>query len=155
MVSGDTLDIAGERVRLRGVHAPGLGQICRRAVGIEWRCGLLAKLELARHIDSRPVACDRDGHDEFGQRIAICEVGGLELGTWLVERGWALAAGDEHEAVETEARRAGRGLWHDSFTPSADWRLAAALPHRAEDENTLDACACTARHKSFQRSAQP
>lgn len=155
VVSGDTLEVAGERVRLHGVDAPGLGQICQRATGIEWRCGLLAKLELARHIDGRTVACDSDGHDAFGQRMAICEMEGAELGAWLVEQGWALAAGDEHEAVEAEARRAGRGLWHDSFTPSADWRLVAALPHRAEDENALDTCACTARHKSFQRSAQP
>ena len=155
VVSGDTLVVAGERVRLLGVDAPGLGQICRRATGIEWRCGLLAKLELARHIDGRPVACDSVGHDEFGQRVAICNVAGAELGAWLVERGWALAAGDAHAEVEAEAREAGRGLWHDSFAPPIDWRLAAALPHRSEDENALDACACTARHKSFQRSAKP
>ena len=155
VVSGDTLEVAGERVRLRDIDAPGLGQICRRATGIEWRCGLLAKLELARHIDGRPVACDGDEHDEFGQWIATCEAGGSELGAWLVERGWALAAGDAHAAIETVARGAGRGLWHDSFTPSADWRVAAALPHRAEDENALETCACTARHKSFRRSAQP
>ena len=155
VVSGDTLEVAGERVRLRGVDAPGLGQICRRATGIEWRCGLLAKLELARHIDGRPVACDSVEHDEFGQRVAICTVDGAELGAWLVERGWALAAGNRHAVVETEAREAGRGLWHDSFTPSIDWRLAAALPHRSDDEIALDTCACAARHESFRRSTQP
>ena len=67
----------------------------------------------------------------------------------------ARGRGYEHAAVEAEARGAGRGLWHDDFTPSADWRLAAALPHRAEDENALDTCACTARHKSFRRSSTP
>ena len=109
VVSGDTLEVAGERVRLRGIDAPGLGQICRRTAGIEWRCGLLAKLELARHIDGRAVTCDGDEHDELGQRIAICEVGGSELGAWLVERGWALASGDAHAASETEARGGGSG----------------------------------------------
>ena len=155
VVAGDTLEVSGERVRLHGVDAPGLGQACRRAAGIEWRCGLLAKLELARHIDGRPIACDGDERDEFGQRVAICAVDGAELGAWLVERGWALAAENAYAANEAEARKAGRGLWHDSFTPSADWRLVAALPHRSEDENALDACSCAARHKSFVQSRQP
>ncbi len=154
-VSGDTLEIAGETVRLRGADAPGLGQVCRRATGIEWRCGLLAKLELARRIEGRSVVCDGDERDEFGQRTARCEVDGSELGAWLVERGWALAASKGHARAESEAREAGRGLWHDRFTPSADWRLAAALPHRAEDGNALDTCACATRHESFRRSAQP
>ena len=155
VVSGDTLEVAGQRVRLRGIDAPGLGQICRRSTGIEWRCGLLAKLELARHVDGRSVVCEGEGSDEFGQRVATCIVDSEELGAWLVERGWALAAGKEHGAAEDVAREAGRGLWHDSFTPPADWRLAATLPHRAEDGEALDACACTARRKSFSRSVKP
>ena len=155
VVSGDTLEVGGERVRLHGVDAPGLGQTCRRAAGIEWRCGLLAKLELTRRIGGRRVACDADETDEFGQRVAQCEVEGADLAAWLVERGWALAAGERLAAIEGEARKAGSGLWHDSFAPSADWRLAATLPHRPEDAGALDTCACTARHKSFRRAAQP
>ena len=155
VVSADTIEVAGQRVRLRGVDAPGLGQICRRAAGIEWRCGLLARLELVGHIGGRPVACEGDDRDAYGQRVATCEVEGSALAAWLVEQGWALAAQDEHARVEAEARALGRGLWHDGFEPSTDWRLAAALPHRSEDDRALDTCACTARHKSFRRSGKP
>ena len=155
VVSGDTLDVAGERVRLRGVDVPGLRQLCRRAAGVEWRCGLLAKVELARRIGGRPVACEGDERDGYGQRVATCMVEGADLGAWLVERGWALAAENGPLEAELEARAAGRGLWHDRFEPSADWRLAASLPPYSEDEGPLDACACAARHKSFRRVSPP
>lgn len=155
VLSGDTLEIGGERVRLHGVDAPGIAQRCRRDAGIEWRCGLLARTELVRHIDDRPVACEDEGHDAFGQRLATCHVDASSLGAWLVERGWALAADATYAEAEAVAREAGRGLWHDGFEPSADWRLEAEFPHRAEDENALSACACTDRRKSMLRNRQP
>ena len=155
VLSGDTLEIAGERVRLHGVDAPGLAQRCRRDAGIEWRCGFLARVELVRHIDDRPVACKDEGRDAFGQRLATCHVEASSLGEWLVERGWALAADAAYAEIEALAREAGRGLWHDGFEPSADWRLEAEFPHRAEDERALSACACTDRRKNMLRNRQP
>ena len=155
MLSGDTLEIGGERVRLHGVDAPGLAQRCRRDAGIEWRCGFLARTELVRHINDRPVACEDEGQDAFGQRLATCRVEASSLGARLVERGWALAADATYAETEAVAREAGRGLWHDGFEPSADWRLEAEFPYRAEDENALSACACTDRRKSMLRNRQP
>ena len=155
VLSGDTLEIGGERVRLHGVDAPGLAQRCHRDAGIEWRCGFLARTELARHINDRPVACEDEGRDAFGQRLATCRVEASSLGAWLVERGWALAADTTYAETEAVAREAGRGLWHDGFEPSADWRLEAEFPYRAEDENALSACACTDRRKSMLRNRQP
>ena len=155
VLAGDTLEIAGERVRLRGVDAPGLAQRCRRAAGIEWRCGLLARMELNRRIGDHPVSCEGEERDGYGQRLATCRVGGDVLGAWLVEQGWAFAADPMHAEVEAAARTAGRGLWHDGFEPSVDWRLAAGFPHRVEDESAPDGCSCAARHKNLERRRQP
>ena len=155
VLSGDTLEVTGERVRLHGIDAPGLTQRCRRAAGIEWRCGLLARVELVRRIGDRPVACEDEGQDGYGQRLVTCHVDASSLSAWLIEQGWALAADAAHAEVEPAAREAGRGLWHDGFKPSADWRLEAGFPHRGEDESALSACACTARHKNMRQNRQP
>lgn len=155
VLAGDTLELGGERVRLHGIDAPGLAQRCRRAGGIEWRCGLLARMELVRHIAGRPLTCRGEAHDEFGQRVASCRIEGAALSTWLVEQGWALAANATLAETESAARSAGRGLWHDGFEPSADWRLEASFAHRPEDESAATACPCSARHESFTRRRQP
>lgn len=155
VLAGDTLEVAGERVRLRGVDAPGLAQRCRRAAGIEWRCGLLARMKLDRRIDGRSVSCKGEERDGYGQRLATCRVGGDALGAWLVEQGWALAAEPLHAEGEAAARAAGRGLWHDGFEPSSDWRLAAGFPHRIEDQRALGDCSCAARHRHLRQRRQP
>ena len=155
VLAGDTLELGDESVRLHGIDAPGVAQRCRRAGGIEWRCGLLARTELVRHIGDRPVTCRDEGRNEFGQRVASCRVEGAVLSAWLVERGWALAADAALAETESAARAAGRGLWHDGFEPSADWRLEAAFPHRTEDERAATVCPCTARHKRFTQRRQP
>ena len=155
VLTGDTLELEGERVRLHGIDAPSLTQRCRRDSGVEWRCGLLARMELTRRIDARALACNGETRDAFGQRLVTCRVEDLTLEAWLVEGGWALAASPEHAEAEARARSAGRGLWHDGFEPSADWRFVAGLPHGAADEGTKEVCACAERHKSFARRRQP
>ena len=155
VLAGDTLEIAGERVRLRGVDAPGIAQRCLRDAGVEWRCGLLARVWLGRRIGGRSLACEGGERDGYGQRLVACRVDGITLDSWLVEQGWAIAAGPEHAQAQATARTAGRGLWRGGFEPSAEWRLAASFPYRAQDERSLDECPCSARHESARRRLNP
>jgi len=39
VVDGDTIDIAGARVRFNGIDAPESAQLCRNAKGKDYRCG--------------------------------------------------------------------------------------------------------------------
>ena len=155
VLAGDTLEIAGTRVRLRGVAAPGLDQRCRRADGIEWRCGLLARRALQNRIASRPLRCETHPPGPSALPLATCRVAGAALGAWMVGQGWALATDERHAGAQEAARSAGRGLWRDGFEPSAEWRLVAGLPYRPGEEGALDGCACTARRGSLPRSSSP
>jgi len=46
-----------------------------------------------------------------------------ELNSAMIEAGWAVAYG-AYEAQETQARKAGRGLWRGDFMRPQEWRRA-------------------------------
>ena len=114
VIDGNTLEIAGKRIRLYGVNAPELGRSCR------WPkefipCGRIAKaaaMDLVAGVDR--VVCKTRGRDATGQWLAICTADGFDIGLNLVHTGWALADRRQstiYGAVEDRARKAKRGLW--------------------------------------------
>lgn len=120
VIDGDSLEVAGERIRLRGIDAPELAQTCRRD-GKDWHCGREATRHLRRHIGGRAVACEGRERDKHDRLLAVCRAGEEDLNAWMVEQGWAVAFGDYHGA-EGAARRARRGLWAGEFERPSDWR---------------------------------
>ncbi len=62
VIDGDTIEIAGERTRLRGIDAPESEQKCT-AGGKEWACGQEATFALARFIETHWVTCKGDKRD--------------------------------------------------------------------------------------------
>ena len=93
VVDGDTLAVAGQRVRLHGVDAPEANQLCERG-GQPWRCGADATEALRAFLAGRPVACTPVDRDRFGRIVARCAVEGQDLGAWLVGQGLAVAYTD-------------------------------------------------------------
>lgn len=124
VVDGNTIDIRGTRIRLAGVDAPEGAQICREA-GKPWRCGQYAGLALAEFLGRRIVRCrgwEQDGYDRL---IAICTLGGQDVGAWLVENGLALAdrrSAGSYARLEELAAGQQRGLWSGQFDMPWDWR---------------------------------
>ncbi len=93
IIDGDTLEIAGERIRLHGIDAPESEQTCV-ADGKRWHCGMEAASALAFKIARGWVGCQGEDRDRYGRVIAVCYAGGVggpELNAWLVSEGWALA----------------------------------------------------------------
>ena len=58
VIDGDTIEVAGERIRLHGIDAPESKQKCT-AEGKEWACGQEATFALARFIGTHWVTCTR------------------------------------------------------------------------------------------------
>lgn len=131
VVDGDTLVIAGERVRLRGLDAPELDQTCRRD-GSDYPCGREARKALAELIGARPVECVGRRRDRYGRLLADCRAERTELARAQVVAGWAVAYGD-YDKEEAMARDRGQGLWAGEFDRPKDWREMRG--GAAEDEH--------------------
>lgn len=125
IIDGDGLRFGKERVRIWGIDAPELGQTCRRG-GVSYRCGKAAKEALRALIAARPVECEKIEADRFGRTVARCTVDGLDLGSLMVNAGWALEikhrSGGRYAAEQQAAREARRGLWGGEFMPPWVWR---------------------------------
>ena len=65
VIDGDTLEIAGQRIRLHGIDAPESQQTCW-AGGREWACGREATFALAYETGMHWVTCREKGGDGDG-----------------------------------------------------------------------------------------
>lgn len=121
---GDSLTVSGISVRLFGIDAPELGQICRRG-GSQWKCGDEARRRLQAMLDGQQVSCRRVDTDEYGRTLAVCTAGRWELNKAMVESGWATAFhrySEAYSADEVRAKSAGLGIWNSEFEAPADYR---------------------------------
>jgi endonuclease YncB( thermonuclease family) len=125
VIDGDTLDMAGQRIRLHGVDAFERDQTCGAGASA-WPCGRMAAETLSRRLDGRTVACEPLDTDRYGRTVARCRTGGEDLGAFLVDRGLAVAYrrySDDYVAAEDTARASRIGVWRaPSFTGPAEWR---------------------------------
>jgi endonuclease YncB( thermonuclease family) len=119
VVDGDTLDLGGVRIRLKGLDAPELAQLCHRG-GASYRCGDVAR-DALRDLARPEMSCRISGEDRWRRSLAVCRVGGEDVGATLVRRGLAVAFG-AYEAEERLARERRDGLWAGTFDRPAAWR---------------------------------
>ena len=123
---GDQLTIGTTRIRLAGIDAPAVDQLCLNPNGERWTCGLAARDELMRHVDNKEWTCRVTRIDRFGRSIANCEVDGEDIQKWMVKSGWALSYvrfSRAYDADEKDARDAKAGMWQGAFIAPWDWRV--------------------------------
>ena len=134
VLDGDTIVVAGERIRLHGIDAPELDQTfwCR---GQELACGAMAMAALEALVAGVTLRCDAVERDRHGRLVAKCfSPNGIDIGRRLVSAGWALAYryySMDYVKAEDETRRAGRGLWRGTFTKPWEWRASMAERRRS------------------------
>lgn len=135
-IDGDTIVVAGTRIRLFGIDAPERLQGCR-AGGELWLCGGLAKLRLEERLSGHTVVCEERDRDRHGRIVAVCRAGGEDLNAWMVSEGLALAYRRYSEAYvdeEAGAKAARVGVWRGEFVPPWDWRGGKRLPEADRDK---------------------
>lgn len=125
ITDGDGLRLGAERIRLWGIDAPELDQKCKRD-SVTYACGALAHQALKNLVGSAVPVCETIERDRYRRTVARCTVGGRDLGSLMVQSGWALDwprySRGRYRTEEREAREAGRGLWGGEFIEPWEWR---------------------------------
>jgi endonuclease YncB( thermonuclease family) len=134
VASGDVIMVNGKRwygkcsggteVRLFGIVAPDISQICD-AGGRQWQCGRASAAMLLEAVKNEKVVCEGASADSEGRLLAVCRVRGEELNRKMVRDGWALSYprhSAKYEEDEKRAAQARKGLWQVPGTPTFEWR---------------------------------
>ena len=134
----DTLDIGATRVRLEGIDAPEIDQVCLNATGdISGAAASRPVINSKLTSPGREIICTPGGIDRYKRkRSGKCRVAGEDLNGWTVQQGWALAYvkySSAYVQTEADARIHLRGLWRGAFIAPWDWR------HRNKDTTILGA----------------
>lgn len=125
VVDGDTIIVAGERIRLHGIDAPELDQTFWYR-GQNIHCGTMALAALQALTAGLDLSCQIVEYDVYGRLVGKCfSPNDIDIGERLVRSGWALAYRQfslDYVEAEEEARQAERGLWGGSFMMPWRWR---------------------------------
>lgn len=117
VLDGQTLVVAGSRLRLEGIVAPPPGTLCQ-VRGNKHDCGRISTTALMDLTAGAEITCRRrEQVAADGTRYARCRAAGYDLSEGMVYTGWAeadTAQMSRYGALENAARRARRGMWrHD------------------------------------------
>ena len=130
ITDGDTIKMGRIRYRLYGIDAPELRQFCRGERGKNFACGEKARKALRGLVRGRSVICQPTGAVSYRRKIATCFVGGVDMGAWMVRRGWAVAYrrfSKKYIKLEEDAKIKKRGIWGGDFLMPWKWRQGKRL----------------------------
>lgn len=125
VVDGDTIDVAGVRVRLEGIDAPETGQRCPGRSQGTWPAGRKATSALKSMINGQVVSCRSLGYGKYGRMLGACRTGSVDLNAEMVRRGHAWAFVKYSRAYVDEERVAqarGAGIWQSKCRPAWAYR---------------------------------
>jgi len=124
-IDGDTLSIDGGPIRLMGIDAPDLDQVCLNRYESPFDCGITAKAALNALVRGQQVECTVADHDRDGVSEGECRVNGADIGGAMVARGWAFAyrsLSHAYSVAEAYAQSKRIGLWSGKVEKPHQWR---------------------------------
>ncbi len=125
------LSFGKRRLQIVGVIATPADKSCG-SEGREWPCGMMAKTALRLFLRNRTIDCDLPSDAWQDMARTACRLGQQDIGTWLVENGWAEAQpGSPLAAAGQKAKQAKKGIHGE------DPRRRPAAAPRPEPANPL------------------
>lgn len=142
VIDGDTVEIAGEKIRLLGIDAPEARQYCKIKT-TEYPCGVMATAWLVKKTMDKTIRCLGNERDRYGRIIATCHVDGANLNAEIVRAGWALAYRQyslDYIGDEATAKDARIGIWRGQFVSPWEWRQGTRLAGKATKKGQSSDC---------------
>ncbi len=124
-LSANVLYINGRYVRLFGVDAPDVDQICSDSFEASYNCGEEAVSWIRNWIDNNYIDCYLLKISPKEQDLATCIWGDYDIGAALVGSGWGVANRNESDIYvpyQVKAQSEKSGLWQGTFYLPEDWR---------------------------------
>ena len=131
VTDGDTIKIGREKIRLFGIDAPEIKQLCYHEGEKPYACGRLAKLkleEIIKNSNIRYIYCFYSERDKYQRIIAECVLGEnsqININQLMVFRGYAVAYlrySKKYLQAQEDAKSFKFGLWAGKFDLPEEWR---------------------------------
>jgi endonuclease YncB( thermonuclease family) len=125
VIDSNTLEIGGRRIRLIGVDAPELDQMCPTRKGEPYPCGRVAAQTLVRLVKDGPLDCRGERADSAGRLLTRCTIRGFDVGEQYILTGRAFAdpeTGGDYRRAEGTAAKLREGMWRGEFQKPWEWR---------------------------------
>ena len=126
VIDGDTIKIKGKKIRLFGIDAPEVDQICFKSSN-PYHCGHTAAKALIRYTKNKRIYCYYTELDKYKRILGTCNYGeGIkDINSSMVSSGYAVAYirySKKYLKDEEFARNNKLGLWKGTFERPEEWR---------------------------------
>ena len=133
IIDGDTIKINSKKIRLHGIDAPELNQMCKKpyltiiffTFTKDYPCGKISTQKLQKKINNKVITCKILDVDRYKRFIGECYKRNLNLNSWLVSNGYAVAYrkySKKYISNEINAKNEKKGLWQGKFEMPWDFR---------------------------------
>jgi len=133
IIDGDTIKINSKKIRLHGIDAPEFKQMCKKpyltiiffTFTKDYPCGKISTQKLQKKINNKVITCKILDVDRYKRFIGECYKRNLNLNSWLVSNGYAVAYrkySKKYISNEIKAKNEKKGLWQGKFEMPWDFR---------------------------------
>ncbi len=125
IIDGDTVKISNSIIRLSGIDAPEIKQLCTDKNLNEWHCGKKSKMALKNFINKKTIKCIGYKKDRYKRIIGECYLEEQDIQEWMVKNGWAIAYkkySKKYINAENFAKSNNLGIWEGKFIEPYKWR---------------------------------
>ena len=133
VIDGDTIMINKNKIRFYGIDAPEKKQLCVRnylklsffSFQKKYHCGEISERKLKKLIKNKNIKCFVEGKDRYKRKIAECYRDKLNINSWMVRNGFAVAYtkySNKYLIQEVQAKQEKLGIWQGKFEMPWDWR---------------------------------
>ena len=133
VVDGDTIKINSKKIRLYGIDAPEKKQKCKKtyltisfmSFTKDYMCGEVSTQKLIKKINNQKLNCNVIDVDRYKRLIGECFKRNINLNSWMVSNGYAVAYrkySKKYVTDEINAKNNKLGIWQGKFEMPWDYR---------------------------------